>query len=279
MAVRGEIVCADSMQVYSDLRVLSARPGFGDEARIPHHLYGHVDGGERYSAGRFVREAIPVIADIKARSRLPILCGGTGLYLRALTQGFAQVPEVPASLVRQLEEAWEKDPGTFREDLLEADPAMAWLEPSDRQRHVRAMAVLKGSGRPLSHYQEAPVSPPLEGAVIAAVLAPERETLNARINRRFETMLTQGAIGEVEALLARDLSGDLPVMKALGVREIASIIAGEDQGEAIADAQRETRRFAKRQMTWFRNQTNWPSFANGPSLIDELITRLGVTSR
>jgi tRNA dimethylallyltransferase len=278
MAVRGEILCADSMQVYRDLRVLTARPGPGDEARVPHHLYGHVDGKERYSAGRFVREAIPLIEDIKARRRLPILCGGTGLYLRALTEGFAPVPEVPGDLVQELEALWDRDCEAFRADLLSADPAMARLEPADRQRHVRAMAVLRASGQPLSHFQEVPVVPPLEGRIIGAVLAPGRETLHGRIDRRFEAMLRSGALQEVEALLARNLPPDLPVMKALGVREVAAILEGEDGAEAMADAQRETRRFAKRQLTWFRNQTSWPSFADGPALIKALLAGLGVTS-
>jgi tRNA dimethylallyltransferase len=279
MACRGEIVCADSMQVYRDLDVLSARPSAADEARVPHHLYGKVDGAERYSAGRFVREARAVIEDIKARRRLPILCGGTGLYLKALTEGVAPIPEVPKDITLRLNEEWDLDAAAFRRELLKADSAMERLDPADRQRHIRALGVLRSTGRPLSEWQAAgQAEAPAEGPYLGFVLGPPREALYARIEGRFDTMLERGAREEVASLMQRDLDPALPVMKALGVREVAAIAEGASEAEMIAAAKQETRRFAKRQMTWFRNQTSWPSYERGPDLVVAALHALGVTS-
>lgn len=270
-AVGGEIVCADSMQVYGDLQVVTARPSARDERQVPHHLYGHVDGRDRYSAGRFASEAKTVIAAIRARGGVPILCGGTGLYLKSATDGLSPIPAVPEDVSSALASSWEKDPERFRAELVKSDPAMERLAPADRQRHIRARAVLEATGKPLSEWQRLPLEPLTEGPVYPALLLPDRETLYARCDARFEAMLAAGAEAEVEALLARDLPSDLPVMKALGVPELAALIDGRlSRAEATALAQQETRRFAKRQMTWFRNQTDWPRFESAANLIEHL---------
>lgn len=274
MAVSGEIICADSMQVYRDLNILSARPDDFDLSRVRHHLYGHVDGSERYSAGRFATEVKSVIADVRARRRVPILCGGTGLYLKAVIEGLSPIPEVPAEVVERLGAAWDQDPAAFRAQLLRQDPAMERLELADRQRHVRAASVLEVSGKPLSRWQATPPEPFVEGPFFAAALVPDRETLYERCDSRLEHMIRAGALGEVEALMQRGLADDLPVMKALGVREFSAHLQGEASlSEATEAAQQETRRFAKRQMTWFRNQVNWRRFETASALTAHLVEK------
>ena len=274
MAVSGEIICADSMQVYRDLNVLSARPSAFDLSRVRHHLYGHVDGIERYSAGRFVSEVKEVIADVRARRRVPILCGGTGLYLKALQEGLSAMPDVPASVVERLGEEWDDDPARFRQQLLAQDPAMVRLEPADRQRHLRAASVLEVSGQPLSQWQGTKSEAAVEGPYFEALLIPEREELYARCDHRLEKMLEAGALEEVKALMARGIPDDRPVMKALGVRELRGHLGGElTLDAAVEAAQQETRRFAKRQMTWFRNQVNWPQFGTASALTAYLLKK------
>nr|WP_305889010.1 tRNA (adenosine(37)-N6)-dimethylallyltransferase MiaA [Parvularcula maris] len=258
----GAVINADAMQVYRDLRVLTARPSPEEEARAPHLLYGYVDGAERYSAGRFVGEAVEAIERCRAEGLMPILCGGTGLYLKALTEGLSPIPEVPAPIQTEAEARWSEDPVRFRDALLQSDPAMTRLDPADRQRHVRAMAVLEATGRPLSSWQEEPPVPPLPGFRFAAAwIALPREELYRRCDLRFRRMLEEGASLEVERLLERGLDPSLPVMKSLGVPELAAMLRGElSPEEAEARAAQQTRRFAKRQTTWFSNQTGWPSF-------------------
>ena len=262
----GEVICADSMQVYRDLRVLSARP------QVPHHLYGHVDGSERYSAGRFGREAASAIADVRAKGQVPILCGGTGLYLSSIINGLSPIPEVPPEVMEDLRRLWEGDPKAFREHLLTLDPAMERLEPSDQQRHMRAAAVHEVTGRPLSEWQSVEPTKWVEGPVVASVLSSDREVLYGRCDARFEQMLRAGAMEEVSSLKARGLPAQLPVMKALGVPELLLHLDGEiTLAEAADSAKRETRRFAKRQLTWFRNQTNWPCFEAPTELISHIV--------
>lgn len=257
----GEIVNADAMQVYRDLRVVTARPSAEDEARAPHHLYGAIDGTDRCSAGRWARMAAPVLDAIAARGKPAIVAGGTGLYFRALEQGLSPAPDIPTT---SREEARRKrealGPEAFRALVIEADPAMARLPAGDSQRLLRAYEVFVATGKTLSHFQSLPPQPVAARIAARILIAPPRERLYARCNDRAEAMMSSGALAEVSALLARDLDPFLPVMKALGVPEIAAHIRGEaSRDEALSTLQQSTRRFAKRQMTWFRNQhTDWP---------------------
>ncbi len=250
----GEIVNADASQVYRDLRILSARPSAEEEARAPHHLFGHLDGAEAMSAARWAEEAKAVIADIHARGRLPVLVGGTGLYIRTLLDGIAPVPEIDAD-VRAAVRAM---PVAAAHDALSCeDPAAAArLAPADTTRVARALEVVRSTGRPLAHWQAA-----RSGGIADAVslrplvLLPDRDLLNARIDARSATMLDGGAIAEVAALLARPLPADAPVRRAIGVPEITGLLSGDStRAETLAALALATRRYAKRQYTWLRHQ-------------------------
>jgi len=261
-ALDGEIVNADALQLYADLRVLSARPSDEEQGEVPHHLFGVADGADGWSVGRWLRAASPLLADIRARGRTPVVVGGTGLYFKALTEGLAEVPPTPAAVrqsVTSMYDALGED--RFRDLLASADPdAARRIEAGDRMRLSRAMEVLEATGRSLSAWQ-ADTAPALERTAWRAVaLIPDREALYARCDARFDAMLAAGALDEVRSLLAKGLDPDLPVMKAVGVRELARHLAGELTLEAAADlARQETRRYAKRQLTWLRNQTpDWP---------------------
>lgn len=256
-----EIVNADSMQLYRDLAVLTARPGPGDLARAPHHLFGGADGAEAWSVGRWLRAAEPVLADIAARGRPALVVGGTGLYFRALTQGLSPIPAVPeaARAAVEADYAVVGEPA-FRARLTELDPAAAArIAPGDRQRLVRAASVALATGRALTDWQTEAGEAPLSDWR-GLVLDPAREVLYARCDARLAAMLDAGALEEVRGLLARGLDPALPVMKALGVPEFAEAVRGEaGLEEALAAARQSTRRYAKRQATWFRNQTpDWP---------------------
>lgn len=260
--IGGELVNADSMQLYRDLRVLSARPPPEEEARAPHHLYGIADGSEAWSVGRWLRTAEPLLRGIAARCRPAVVVGGTGLYFRALTHGLAEVPAAPRGAAEQRFLA--EGETTFRAVLRELDPiAEARIAAGDRQRLVRAMAVAE-TGVTLSDLQAAharPVLPP--GGWRGVVLEPPRVELYARCDARLASMVEAGALAEVKALLERELDPAAPVMKALGVREFAAALGGETTLEvAVAQAAMQTRRYAKRQSTWFRNQTpDWTRMA------------------
>ena len=261
-AVGGELVNADSMQLYRDLRVLTARPAATDLNRATHHLDGVADGAEAWSVGRWLRAAAEVLADIAARGRDAIVVGGTGLYFRALTHGLADIPAVPDTVRSEVEAMFaEIGEPTFRSGLADLDSAAeARIAPGDRQRLVRAMAVARATGRPLSAWQ-AETATPLLRNFNAVVLDPPRAELYARCNARLCQMVEMGALEEVRALVARGLDPALPVMKALGVPEFAAHLRGEATlDEALAAARQSTRRYAKRQTTWFRGQTpDWPS--------------------
>lgn len=254
----GVVINADSMQVYRDLAILTARPGAADLAAAPHRLYGVWDGAERSTAARWRAAAEAELADARAAGRLPILTGGTGLYLHALTEGLAEIPPVPdAALADAIALHRRLGGAAFRERLAERDPALAArLEPGDSQRLVRAWAVAEATGRPLSAWQAAPPSGPPPGWRFRTILLdPPRAELYAACDRRFGVMMAAGAVDEVAALLARDLDPGLPVMKAVGVPELAAYLAGRiARDEAVEQAARATRRYAKRQVTWFRHQ-------------------------
>jgi len=253
----GEVVNADSIQVYRDLRILSARPDDAACRRVPHHLYGHVDGAVRCSAAAWARTAAATLAGIRAAGRLPILVGGTGLYLATLFDGIAEVPDIPDALLAALGRRYDEiGGGAFHAALAALDPsAAARLPAGDRQRQVRAMAVAEATGRPLSWWQARPGRGGLAWRAAGILLAPGREALYRRCDARLERMLATGALAEVEALLARRLPPDLPVMKAVGVPHLAALLRGEvDPETALAAAQRDTRRYAKRQFTWLRHR-------------------------
>ncbi|TCP37374.1 tRNA dimethylallyltransferase [Sphingomonas sp. BK235] len=249
------MINADASQVYRDLRLLSARPSEADEARVPHRLFGYVDGAEACSAARWAADARAAIVAAHAESRLPVLVGGTGLYLRTLLDGIAPVPEIDPAVrtaIRSLPVA-EAHATLARED----PPAAARLAPGDSARVARALEVVRSTGRPLADWQRERTGG--IGAAVdlsALVLLPERERLVARCDARLEAMFAAGAIDEVGALLARDdVPDDAPVRRAIGVPEIAAHLGGAiTRDEALARAQLATRRYAKRQYTWFRHQ-------------------------
>jgi tRNA dimethylallyltransferase len=260
--IGGEIVNADALQLYADLRVLTARPSPEEEAQAPHHLFGVVDAAEGWSVGRWLRAALAAVADIHARGRPAVLVGGTGLYFRALTHGLAEVPDVPpqvrAATAAEFEAMGE---AAFRARLAAADPAAeARINPADRQRLTRAWEVFAATGRALSDWQAATDPAIPAGSWNAVALDPPREALFARCDARLEVMVREGALDEVAALAARGLAPDLPAMKAVGYRELAAALAGEVPLSAgLENAQRETRRYAKRQATWLRGQmADWP---------------------
>jgi tRNA dimethylallyltransferase len=255
-ALGGTLINADSMQLYRDLTVLSARPGAGEMARVPHRLYGVIDAAEACSAGRWRALALTEIAAARAGGRLPILVGGTGLYLRALLEGMAPVPPVPSASRDAARELHARLGGeAFRAALAALDPEAAQRLPAgDTQRLVRAYEVVSATGRPLADWQRAQETT-AELCAAAIVLLPPRGTLYRACDARFLAMAEQGAVAEVEALLARRLDPALPAMKAVGVRELQAFLRGQLSREAaIAQAQQATRRYAKRQYTWFNRQ-------------------------
>jgi tRNA dimethylallyltransferase len=277
-AYGGVVVNADASQVYRDLRTLSARPSPADEARVPHRLFGHVDGADTgYSAARWAAEARETIAAIHAGGRLPVLVGGTGLYLRTLIDGIAPVPDIDANvrgMVRAL-------PVSEAHRLLAAeDPAAAArLAPADTTRVARALEVVRSTGRPLADWQAERVGGIGATIRLAAVrLLPPRELLLARIDDRAAAMLAGDALAEVAALMARaDVPPDAPVRRAIGIAALADHLAGRlSAADALDRLRHDTRRYAKRQYTWFRNQppSEWhiaTESCNITSLIDALL--------
>lgn len=251
------IVNADSQQLYADLRVLSARPSVEDEAVIAHRLYGVADAADAWSVGRWSRAVMEVLAELKAEGRPALLVGGTGLYFSALTKGLAEIPPVRLEVRDAVQAEFDAEgEAAFRRRLAEVDPAAeAAVFPGDRQRLVRALSVYRASGRPLSAWK-ADTRPLLTpGSYDALVVEPPRDRLYASCEARVDGMMAQGALEEVRALTARGLAPDLPAMKAVGVRELAAHLAGELSFDAaVAAVKQSTRNYAKRQLTWFRNQ-------------------------
>lgn len=246
------------MQIYADLRILSARPTDTEMALVRHHLIGVADAADPWSTGRWLRAALTALADIADRGRPAVVVGGTGLYLRALTEGIADIPSLSPDVRRSAAAAWEAGgEALVRERLRVGDPeSEAGIFPGDRQRLLRALEVLEGTGQALSVWRSATTPPLSLGSWRGVVLEPDRQAVYERCDARLLSMIEASVLDEVGALLARDLSPDLPVMKAVGVREFGAYLAG-DTGlpAALALAQQETRRYVKRQMTWLRNQT------------------------
>ncbi|MFN3523300.1 MAG: tRNA (adenosine(37)-N6)-dimethylallyltransferase MiaA [Phenylobacterium sp.] len=258
----GEIVNADSMQLYADLRLLTARPSPQEEAQAPHHLFGVADAADAWSTGRWLRAVLETLETIAARGRPAIVVGGTGLYFRALTEGLADIPQIPPAVRAGAEADYGAlGEAAFRARLAKADPqAAARIAAGDRQRLVRAWEVLAATGTSLSDWQGSTGSALPADAWRGVALEPPRAQLYARCDARLEAMLAAGALDEVAALAARNLDPSLPLMKAVGVRELSAHLRGETAlAEALAAAQQETRRYAKRQMTWVRRQmAGWP---------------------
>jgi tRNA dimethylallyltransferase len=262
----GVVVNSDSMQVYDVLRVITARPGEDDLARAPHLLYGHVDPAHSHSTGAWLREVEALSATGAFAGRRVIFVGGTGLYFRALLQGLSAMPDVPAPIRARWRQRHEEEGAPALHELLVAiDPASAArILPQDGQRIVRALEVHEATGRSLSSHQAPPgqglVDP---GSAIRIILTPERGELVARIERRLDAMVEEGALDEVSALLARGLDPALPAMKAIGVRELGAHLDGEiSLDTAVERAKAATRQYAKRQATWFRHQagSDWHRF-------------------
>lgn len=257
-AAGGTVINTDSMQVYRDLRVLTARPTVEEEARVPHRLYGHVDAAVNYSAGAWVKDAAAVLAEVQESGRLPIFIGGTGLYFKALTRGLSNVPPVPDAVREAVRQRLEQDgPEALHAELARRDlEAAARLRPRDRVRIARALEVVEATGRPLAEWHAHGLPPllPPQG-VVALFLAPDRKDVYERIDRRFESMMDRGALEEARALGHRRLDPLLPAMKAHGVPALIRYLAGDlSREEAIAIGQIDTRHYAKRQFTWFRHQ-------------------------
>ena len=275
----GTIINADSAQVYRDLRVVSARPTPEDEARVPHRLYGHRDGEDVCSAAEWSVEARAEIAAAHEAGRLPILCGGTGLYLRSLIEGIAPVPEIDPAIRRVVR---AMAPGEAHLALVEEDPdAARRLRPGDTTRTQRALEVIRSTGRPLAAWQaEKQGGIGEEVALRPLVLLPPRAWLQERCDARFEKIFSEQGIAEIYLLLERRLPALAPVMRAIGVREIAAFLHGElSREEALAAGRIATRQYAKRQYTWFRRQPppDWPRFEaplEGANVPDAL-ARLG----
>ncbi|MEO1039754.1 MAG: tRNA (adenosine(37)-N6)-dimethylallyltransferase MiaA [Pseudomonadota bacterium] len=265
-----DIINADSMQVYAGLSVLTARPSLEEVGAVPHHLFGHVDPGERYTTGRWLKDALSVIRDLRAADRRAVLVGGTGLYFKALTEGLAPTPDIPAD-VKARAQALLDAHGVegLRAEAERLDPdAAARIAGADRQRLLRVIEVAWATGAPLSALQGA-----TEPAIAAQdwtglVLEPDRDTLYARIDARYDAMVKAGGLNEARAIAERALDPQLPVMKAVGLPPLLDHLGGVLSLEAaIEQGARDTRRYAKRQFTWFRNQT--PDWARITSLDPE----------
>ncbi len=259
----GVIINTDSMQVYRDLAIITARPGAADAARAGHLLYGHVDAAENYSVGRFVADAAAALLQARAQSPVAIFTGGSGLYFKALTRGLAAIPPVDAAIRAAIRARLEAGGvAALHGELSRRDPATAArLNPADRIRIARALEVFEATGRAISDWHRDGLPPLLEPAHVAKVfLAPERAALYRRIDARFDAMLAAGALEEVRALHARRLDPLLPAMKAHGVPWLIRHLEGEMPLAAAAEAgKRDTRHYAKRQFTWFRHQlADWP---------------------
>jgi tRNA dimethylallyltransferase len=254
----GVIVNADSMQVYRDLRIITARPSVADEARVPHRLYGHIDAAENYSVGRWCQDVRAVIDEARTAKKLPILVGGTGLYFKALTQGLSAVPPTPPEIRAAVRARCDAEGVTaLHGELARRDPAMAArLKPGDRMRIARALEVLEATGRSLADWHRDGMPAILDpDAALKIFLDVDRAELHRRIDARFDTMLAAGALDEVSALVARGLDPMLPAMKAHGVPWLRRHLAGEMSLEAAAEGSKnDTRRYTKRQVTWFRHQ-------------------------
>ena len=257
-ALGGVVINTDSMQVYRDLSVLTARPTREDETTVPHLLFGHVDGAVNYSTGMWLVDASRALEESKRQKLLPVFVGGTGLYFKALTQGLSAIPEVPEEVRAEVRARAKNVPvADLHAELMRHDPdTAARLRPSDPQRILRAFEVLAATGKGLASFQASRSAPLLDmKRVFAVFLSPEREVLKARIDARFEAMLRAGALQEVAALRERRLDPTLPVMRAHGVPDLIAYLDGDISLLRAAErAKRDTRSYARRQWTFARHQ-------------------------
>jgi len=282
--LRGVIINADSMQVYRDLHIITARPSPEDEKRAPHRLYGHVDAAENYSVGRWFGEAAAALTDMLNQDRPAIVVGGTGLYFSTLTRGIAAVPPIPAGIRREIRGRLAAEGvAALHAELSKRDPATAArLKPGDRARITRALEVMLATGRSLTQWHADNTPARVDLASVAKVfLMPERDELGLRIDARFDAMMAAGALEEVRALAARNLDPNLPAMKAHGVPWLIRYLKGEIPiAEAVAQGKRDTRRYTKRQATWFRNQLPqfpWVEPQHAAAAVGAQLRRMEVT--
>lgn len=260
----GVVINADSMQVYAELRILTARPTDDDHRRAPHALYGVVPAREAYSTGRYEKDAAAALTSAREAGLRPIFVGGTGLYFKALLEGLSPVPAVDAEVrAKWRREAERVGAEALHRELAARDAEMAArLKPADTQRIVRALEVLESSGRSLAYWQSVPGEPVIDAdQAVCLLMLPDRATLHARADARFARMVEEGALSEAESLAALQLNADLPAMRAIGVAPMIAAARGEVPiADAIAMAQTETRQYIKRQETWLRrNMITWKS--------------------
>lgn len=260
-AFGGHVINADSMQVYQGLQVITAGPTRADQSLAPHHLYECLDPARACSAALWRNMAEECMRSVWNQGGLPVLVGGTGLYLKTLIQGISPIPDIPPAIREQTRALLEEmGNACFHAHLAERDPVMAArLDPGNSQRLARAWEVLEATGQSLAHWQAQPRQGAVAANFLTIALLPPRDILNARCADRFQTMVANGALEEVGALMARRLDPALPAMKALGVPELAAHLAGQcDLESAVMRANASTRAYAKRQMTWFRHQMESP---------------------
>jgi tRNA dimethylallyltransferase len=279
----GTVINADSMQVYRDLRIITARPTPAEEARVPHRLYGHVDAAENYSVGRWLTAVGRALDETRAAGRMPILAGGTGLYFKALTQGLSNITPIPPDIRARVRKRMETEGvAALHAELVRRDPATQ-LKPGDRTRVARALEVLEATGRTLADWHREGLPPLIDASgAVKVFLAPERDELRRRIDARFDAMLAAGALDEVRVLMARNLDPLLPAMKAHGVPWLRRHLGGEiSLDAAAAGGKADTRRYTKRQFTWFRHQMpdwSWVAPADAPARVMELVAAHPVRS-
>lgn len=275
----GIVVNADSMQVYRDLRIVTARPSPEEEARAPHRLYGHVDAAVGYSTGQWCRDVAAVLDEAQAQGRAVVVVGGTGLYFKALTAGLAAVPPIPDDIRREVRGRLQREGvAPLYAELIARDPATAQrLTPLDRSRISRALEVVLATGRSLTDWHREGLPPLVDpAAAIKVFITCERAELVRRIETRFAAMLAAGALEEVRRLAERTLDPALPAMKAHGVPWLIRHLNGEIAlAEAAAGSIMDTRRYAKRQLTWFRNQMKDWSWIEAALAYDEILHMLG----
>jgi tRNA dimethylallyltransferase len=273
----GAVVNADSMQVYRDLRIITARPTQEEEASVPHLLFGHVDAAQNYSVGRWLADFKAALDRLAHEGRLAVVTGGTGLYFKAALQGLSDIPQVPEEIrARVRARAQGLAPQQLHAELKRLDPeTAARLRDTDPQRLLRALEVFEATGKPLSQFQGARTAPLLSADCPAFFLAPPRAELYARINARFDGMIAAGALEEVRALGARGLDPALPAMRAHGVPHLLAYFEGRlSLEEAIERGKADTRHYAKRQVTFARHQLSGFGWLEGRDAIEEALALL-----
>lgn len=274
----GAVINADSMQIYREWRILTARPTDHECQTVPHLMYGHVSVREHYSVGKWLRELQNTLPRLEAEGLFPIVVGGTGAYFRALTEGLAEMPSVEPAVRRDVE-SWIEDAGlpAVAQRLAEQDPdTAAIIDLQNPRRVARAWEVRKQTGRGLAEWRSSTPSPLLpKGATVRFVIAPSRECLRDRISRRFDRMMTEGALREARDVLALRANKRLPGMRPVGAPQLFKCIEGVlNEAEAVELAKTATRQFAKRQMTWFRNRMpdwNWTNEAAANQAADWIL--------